>query len=72
MLCLIELLAYSKRKNLLHLAVERVLPLFRTELLQLQPIGRRLLILLGRVVAAFALRTRHRYDVSHHGSETPV
>jgi hypothetical protein len=50
---------------LLGLLMSRVLPAEATELAELQPLGRLLLVLRRAVVAAFALAARHLNDVSH-------
>jgi hypothetical protein len=51
--------------QLLGLFVSRVFAAKATELAELEPLGRLLLVLRRRVVAPFALGTRERDDVSH-------
>jgi hypothetical protein len=58
-------LSYWPTLALLLLLVRRVLAAERTELAQLDPLGRLLLVLGRAVIATLALAARHLNDVAH-------
>jgi hypothetical protein len=57
-----------KSLNLFHFLMRRMLPATPAELLQLQPVWRRLPVLGGRVIPLLALAALHRNDLSGHCS----